>query len=536
MVDDSNVNVPDIGGATGVEVIEILVKPGDNISINSPLIVVESDKASMEIPSSSAGKIKQIMVNIGDKVAQGDSILTLVDSQYDEQKPAKIDHKVATVQEESTTKEWISNVTSSPINTLESIDVKIPDIGGAENVEVIDIMVTLGDEITKEQSLITLEGDKATMDIPAPIAGVVEHLALKIGDRVSKGSLILVIKSICNNNNDVSDLEKKSISTKTISKSERLSNVTLVDNQSLSAFLFAGPAVRRMARELGVDLTKVSGQGRKQRITKADIKAYVKKQLSTPSKPMQRTIGLALPTLPAIDFSQFGSIKSKPLTKVKRLTGINVYRSWLTIPQVTQFDEADITELDSFRKAQSISANQDGYKLTMLAFVTKIVSHALLMFPEFNTSLDETGEQLIYKHYVNIGIAVETPNGLVVPVIKNVPALSVTMIAQEMSHLSKKAREKSLTTADMTGGCFTISSLGGIGGTAFTPIVNGPEVAILGLSRSSMKPVFDGQDFKARLMLPLSLSYDHRVIDGAEAARFTRFIADMLYDIRRILL
>lgn len=432
----------------------------------------------------------------------------------------------------------------------QEIQVKIPDIGGAAGVDVIELLVNVGDEIRIDTPLVTLESDKATMEIPASQAGKVSAVLMKVGDVVSEGDVILTLIP--------HDADKKPLVVESVeepvlevmkptpepdvavvlevAKPDVLKPDVLIDtfiaNDKPSTLISAGPSVRRMARELGVDLSDVKGSGRKDRISKEDIQAYVKSKLANSSTAS----GFSMPQAPVIDFTRFGDIETKPLKKIKRLTGINVHRSWITIPHVTQFDEADITELDAFRQSEANAANNAGYKLTILAFVTKVVSKALATFPQFNASLDSSGEHLIYKKYYNIGIAVETPDGLVVPVIKAVNQLSVGEIAAEMARLSKKAREKGIGPADMAGGCFTISSLGGIGGTAFTPIVNSPEVAILGLSRSAIKPIYDGKDFKPRLMLPLSLSYDHRVIDGAEAARFTRYIADMLSDIRRILL
>lgn len=423
-------------------------------------------------------------------------------------------------------------------------EVKIPDIGGATKVDVIEVLVKVGDEIAKDTSLVTLETDKASMEIPSPIAGTVSKVLIKVGDKVNEGDLILMVTAAEAAALETSTEESSTAEPEIVEeikpepKSEIKPEVQAEPiQQSVSDFdesdsIAAGPAVRRMARELGVSLQLVAGSGRKSRIMKEDIEAYVKTRLSeAPSSG-----AFNLPSAPAIDFSKFGAIETKPLNKIKKLTGVNVHRSWVTIPHVTQFDEADITDLEAFRKAESEKSQQAGYKLTLLAFVCAVVCKALRVFPQFNASLDATGDNLIYKKYFNIGIAVETPNGLVVPVIKDVNQLSVAEIAQEMSRLSTKAREKGLMPADMSGACFTISSLGGIGGTGFTPIVNGPEVAILGLSRSIIKPVFLQDEFKPRLMLPLSLSYDHRVIDGAEAARFARFIAENLGDIRRILL
>lgn len=421
------------------------------------------------------------------------------------------------------------------------IEVKIPDIGGTNKVDVIEVMVKVGDEIAKDTSLITLESDKASMEIPSPVAGKVTKLSIKVGDKVSEGDSILFVET-----SKTEAVENKKTEPEPEPKAKQESAQLPMQQEPVAVksepapiamesdleSVAAGPSVRRMARELGVNLQLVKGSGRNGRIAKEDIDAYVKARLSE----APATGAFNLPSAPVIDFSKFGAIETKPLNKIKRLTGVNVHRSWITIPHVTQFDEADITTLEEFRKSESDKAQKEGYKLTILAFVCAVVCKALRVFPQFNASLDASGENLIYKNYFNIGIAVETPNGLVVPVIQNVNQLNVAEIAIEMARLSTKAREKGLMPADMSGGCFTISSLGGIGGTAFTPIVNAPEVAILGLSRSVIKPVYNGQEFKPRLMLPLSLSYDHRVIDGAEAARFTRFIAEALGDIRRILL
>lgn len=415
-------------------------------------------------------------------------------------------------------------------------DIKVPDIGGTVGVDVIEILVKVGDTIAVDTPLVTLESDKASMEIPSPAAGVVRAITIKLGDKVSQGDVILQLET-----SDAAPAEKavQAPVVEPVIQSEAKDLpvqstiepvVAVVEDQQSSNIISAGPAVRRLAHALGVNLADVHGSGRKLRVSKEDVELFVKNKLNEKSL----NNGPSWPAAPMIDFTQFGGVEVKPLSKIKRLTGVNVHRAWVTIPHVTQFDEADITELEAFR--QSEAGRTEGYKLTILAFVCKVVSKALTVFPQFNASLDTKGENLIYKQYCNIGIAVETPNGLVVPVIKDVNALSVSDIAKEMARLSVKAREKGLMPGDMSGGCFTISSLGGIGGTAFTPIVNSPEVAILGLSRSSMKPVYQGGAFVPRLMLPLSLSYDHRVIDGAEAARFTRFISEALSDIRRILL
>ena len=541
MADEIKIKIPDIGGATDVDVIEIMVKPGDEIKKDAPLITLESDKASMEIPSPDAGKISKIEVKVGDKVSEGDLILTLVAEQTKTSAAPK--QEVAKAEAPPKKEEKQEEIANKQAKGSQKLEVNVPDIGGATDVDVIEIMVKVGDSIEKDQSLITLEGDKATMDIPAPAAGVVEKLAVKVGDKVSQNSLILILSSDQRSEEEpvkqrkASEADKQEIaSTQALEKTEsskaEVPPALSTPEMAAGTSVAAGPAVRRMARELGVNLAEVKGSGRKSRITKEDVQLYVKTRLS--EKPVAGAF--SLPKAPTVDFSKFGEIEVKPLNKIKRLTGVNVHRSWITIPHVTQFDEADITELEAFRKSESEHAKQEGYKLTILAFVTKVVAKALKVYPQFNSSLDPSGENLIFKQYYHVGIAVDTPNGLVVPVIRNVDKLSVADIAHEMARLSAKARDKGLMPVDMSGGCFTISSLGGIGGTAFTPIVNGPEVAILGLSRSSIKPVYENGEFKPRLMLPLSLSYDHRVIDGAEAARFTRYLAEALSDIRRILL
>lgn len=423
------------------------------------------------------------------------------------------------------------------------IKVTVPDIGGASQVDVIEILVKVGDVIDIDTPLITLESDKASMEIPSPVAGVVSQLKAALGDKLSEGDLILLVQqeqSQSHNEPVVAAVSQEAEVIEQVQAKQETTPVVSTSAQELppalnndDAIVFAGPAVRRMARELGVDLSLLQGSGRKSRVTKEDIQKYVATRLAeSPSV----AVGLNVTAGAVIDFSKFGDIETKALNKIKRATATNVHRSWVTIPHVTQFDEADITDLEAFRKQEAERAKQADYKLTLLAFVCKVVSKALQVFPQFNASLDASGENLIYKKYCNIGIAVETPNGLVVPVIKHVDQLTVVEIAQEMGRLSAKARDKGLMPADMSGGCFTISSLGGIGGTAFTPIVNAPEVAILGLSRSSIKPVYVGDQFLPKLMLPLSLSYDHRVIDGAEAARFTRYLCDCLSDIRKILL
>lgn len=531
MANEIKITVPDIGGANHVDVIEILVKEGDLIELDTPLITLESDKASMEIPSTGAGIVSKISVKVGDKVSEGDLILIALSEEKAQAKTKQvIEEEVKPVEKQAELEQKRS--------ATQVLEVTIPDIGGATDVDVIDILVNVGDKVEKDQALVTLEGDKATMDIPSPFAGTIKELKIKLGAKVSQGSSVLLMET----NEGGAQEQTAPVANKPVELKEEAQNPTAktsvatpnsFEDEQDSNLMSAGPAVRRMARELGVTLSLVTGSGRKGRVVKEDINAYVKSRLT--QAPSGNGV-FSFPSNPSIDFSKFGEIEAKSLNKIKKATGINVHRSWLTIPHVTQFDEADITDLEAFRKSETESNKNADYKLTVLAFVCAVVSKALEKYPQFNASLDASGEQLIYKKYCNLGIAVETPNGLVVPVIKNVNQLSVVEIAKEMGRLSTKAREKGLMPADMSGGCFTISSLGGIGGTAFTPIVNSPEVAILGLSRAAIKPVYQNQQFVPRLMLPLSLSYDHRVIDGAEAARFTRYLSDCLADIRKVLL
>jgi len=528
LAEKQQIRVPDIGNANHVDVIEVLIKPGDEIAVEQSIITLESDKASMEIPAPIAGIVEEVQLKVGDKVSQGDVILTLraKDSQPATQKPE--------------TKQVEKHQEPEAKQATKTQEIPVPDIGNAKDVDVIEILVKPGDKIEKEQSLITLEGDKATMEIPSPLAGIVENIKLKVGDKVSQGSIILSLatsegtKAPAQTTKPGEQAVKTQAQTPDKATEQSKSVPAAVESRTSttqnSGEVHAGPAVRRIAREFGVDLTKVTPSGPKSRILKEDIQNHVKNVLANPSA----TGGL--PAAPKIDFNQFGETEIKPLTKIKRLTGTNLHRNWLLVPHVTQFDEADITELEAFRNAEKLNAEKQGYKLTPLIFVMKAVVAALKAFPQFNASLDSSGESLILKKYFNLGVAVDTPNGLVVPVIRDVDKKSVYQLAKELAEISKKAREKGLSVTDMQGGCFSISSLGGIGGTAFTPIVNLPEVAILGVSKAQIKPVYQDGQFEPRLMLPLSLSYDHRVIDGADGARFTSYLAHLLTDIRRVLL
>lgn len=429
-------------------------------------------------------------------------------------------------------------------------DVTVPDIGGAKDVDVIEILVKPGDKVEKEGSLITLESDKATMEIPSPYAGVVKEIKAKLGDKVSQGSLVLTMEvegaeaaaPKPAEQPKAAEAPKPAAAPKAEQQEQAPAKVEApkpapkaepVGEYTSSKEIHAGPSIRRLARELGVDLAQIPASGPKNRVIKDDVLAYVKNRLK---QQASGGAGIAVAAAPVIDFSQFGEIETKPLNRIKKLTGSHVHRSWVTVPHVTQFAEADITELEAFREQQKAATEKQGYKLTPLVFIMKAVVAALKAFPNFNASLDPSGEQLILKKYFHIGVAVDTPNGLVVPVIRDVDKKGLRELAQELAQISNKARDKGLAPADMQGSCFTISSLGGIGGTAFTPIVNMPDVAILGVSKASMKPVYQGGNFIPRLMLPLSLSYDHRVIDGADGARFSVYLAERLSDIRTLLL
>ncbi|NKB46864.1 MAG: dihydrolipoyllysine-residue acetyltransferase [Legionellales bacterium] len=517
------IKVPDLGGASEVDVIEVMVASGDRIAKDDSLITLESDKASMDIPAPQEGVVTQVKLKEGDKASQGDVILLL------EALPSAEATKQS---QQQTTK---TETTSADANQTTEQTIVVPDIGGATDVDVIEVMVTPGDQITKDDSLITLESDKASMDVPSPYSGTMKSVVLKVGAKVSQGDAIAVIEITDAAANQAAPIQPpETVSSETATKSSTPAATPSSPTQQQTASsneIYAGPAVRRMAREFDLDLTQIIGTGPKGRIQTQDVQHFVKQRMQA-----GRGVGLSVPTPPVVDFSQFGEVTSQPLTKIKRLTGENVHRNWLTIPHVTQFDQADITELEAFRQANKHHAEQQGFKLTPLAFIMKVVVKALQTFPQFNASLDPSGQQLIYKKYFHLGVAVETPNGLVVPVIRDVDGKGVLALAQELASISQKAREKRLMPNEMTGSCMSISSLGGIGGTAFTPIINGTDVAILGISRASTQPVWQHDQFIPRLMLPLSLSYDHRVIDGAEAARFTQYLADCLGDIRHLVL
>ncbi|MDN2487544.1 pyruvate dehydrogenase complex dihydrolipoyllysine-residue acetyltransferase [Kosakonia sacchari] len=526
------VNVPDIGGDE-VEVTEILVKVGDTVAAEQSLITVEGDKASMEVPAPFAGTVKEIKINTGDKVSTGSLIMVFeVAGAAPAAAPAQAAAPAAA---------------SAPAAAAGAKEVNVPDIGGDE-VEVTEVLVKVGDKVSAEQSLITVEGDKASMEVPAPFAGTVKELKVNVGDKVSTGSLIMVFEvegaapaaapaAAAAPASAAAPAQAAKPAAAPAAKAEGKSDFAEND-----AYVHATPLIRRLAREFGVNLAKVKGTGRKGRILREDVQAYVKDAVKrAESAPAAGATGGSLPGLlpwPKVDFSKFGEIEEVELGRIQKISGANLSRNWVMIPHVTHFDKTDITDLEAFRKQQNAEAEKRklDVKFTPVVFIMKAVAAALEQMPRFNSSLSEDGQKLTLKKYINIGVAVDTPNGLVVPVFKDVNKKSITELSRELTVISKKARDGKLTAGEMQGGCFTISSIGGLGTTHFAPIVNAPEVAILGVSKSAMEPVWNGKEFVPRLMMPISLSFDHRVIDGADGARFITIINNMLSDIRRLVM
>ncbi len=513
MAQIKKVLVPDIGGAESVEVIEILVAVGDKIAAEDALITLEGDKATMDVPAPFAGVVESIAVKVGDKISENNLILSL---QVEESATAEKVEPVAGAAKEKPKK-------TQPKKAGKSIqEVRVPDIGGAADVGVIDVMVAVGDKVEKEASLITLEGDKATMDVPSPFAGEIKSLKIKVGDKISEGDVILTMAAEGAAEEAAEEAAEKSEPTASTSTAVVAPTVTteMTRISTRKGDIYASPAVRRIAREFDVDLKQITPSGARGRIQKMDLQNYVK------AKMQGGGAGLALAAGRKVDFSKYGEIKTEPLSKINKASAANLHRNWVSIPHVTQFGQADITAMEAARQKHKKAAADKDIRLTPLAYIIKAVVRGLKEFPNFNASLDVGGENLILKQYFHVGVAVDTPQGLVVPVVRDADKKGLLTIAKELGELSAKARDGKLSMQAMQGGCFTITSLGGIGGTAFTPIINAPEVAILGVSRSSVQPVQEGGKFMPHLMLPLSLSYDHRVVDGADGARFMVFLTE----------
>ena len=559
------IQVPDIGDFDEVGVIELLVKPGDTVKAEQSLITVESDKASMEIPSSHAGVVKDLRVQVGDKVKQGSVVLTLeVVGAVSESNstPAQSQQAQAAIEKIAKTPTPSAAPVAAPAPDAAApvgpIEVRVPDIGDFKDVAVIELLVKPGDTVKLEQSLFTVESDKASMEIPSPAAGVIKELKVKIGDTVNIGDLVAVLEGSAGNAPAAVAPAAPAASAAPVpaaAVAAAAPPATAIASASVPAHQpgtpaaglpHASPSVRKFARELGVPLDEVRGTGPKGRITQDDIQGFTKAVMGGATQTKAQAAkapaassggsgeGLNLLPWPKVDFAKFGPVERKDLSRIKKISGANLHRNWVVIPHVTNHDDADITDLEAFRVQFNQENEKSGVKVTMLAFMIKAAVAALKKFPEFNASLD--GDQLVLKNYFHIGFAADTPNGLVVPVIRDADQKGIVQISQEMGDLAKKARDGKLGPADMTGGCFSISSLGGIGGRYFTPIINAPEVAIMGVCKSSTEPKWDGQQFAPRLMLPLSLSWDHRVIDGASAARFNVYFASLLADFRRIVM
>lgn len=540
MSTDFIVAVPDLGDFKSVDVIDVLVKVGDAIEADTPLVTLETEKATMDVPSTAAGRVAQILVSRGDKVASGTPLVRLA--------AASVASDVAPAAAEP------AKMTASS-DSAASVDVAVPELGDFKSVDVVDVLVKVGDEVDTNTALATLETEKATMDVPSTVAGRVLEIRISRGDKVSAGSVVVRIapRAVVSGVADIPSpaatrpvtvatpaalpavavspatrtVERNAFDVPAATRSVLEAGKTPIEDVGFSR-AYAGPSVRLLARELGVDLGRVTGTGVKGRITHEDVKGWVKQALSG---ALAGSAGSGLPKIVQVDHAKFGQIRVEPLSRIQKISGPRLHASWVNIPHVTQYDEADITDLEAVRATLKGKTEAQGVKLTPLAFIIRACVQVLKKHPRFNASLDATGENLVFKEYLHIGFAADTPNGLVVPVLRDADRKDVYEIARDLAALSEKARSGKLTAADMQGGCFTISSLGGIGGTAFTPIINAPEVAILGVSKSSMKPVWNGAAFMPRLMLPLSLSYDHRVIDGASAARFTADLSRALENV-----
>ena len=535
------IKVPDIGDFSDVEIIEILVKPGDSLKAEDPVMTLESDKATMDVPCPEDGQVAELLVKVGDRVAEGTSILKLQAAGASQQAATEV---VQAPTPSASAPSTDPAPTSGSVASA-SVDVIVPDIGDFEDVEIIEVFVKPGDAVNVEDPLITLESDKATMEVPSSDAGTIETVLVKVGDRISAGTAVVRLSTSggvatapsapAASTPEVAKVDSAPVQAAPTSSAAEPSKI----DETAFRKAHASPSVRKFARELGVDLSKLSGSGRKNRITKEDVQNYVKQAVTKAESGVATApaaSGSGIPAMPEVDFSKFGEIETQDLPRIKKISGKNLHRVWLNIPAVTHHDEVDITDLENFRKELKDEAAKQGVRITLLAFIMKALAANLKQFPTFNSSLTPDGERLILKKYFHIGVAVDTPNGLVVPVIRDVDQKSVYDLARDLGEMSVKARDGKLKSQDMQGGSMTISSLGGIGGTAFTPLVNAPEVAILGLTRSRMQPIWNGKEFIPRLMQPVDVSYDHRVIDGAEAARFVASLGKYLNDIRRVLL
>jgi pyruvate dehydrogenase E2 component (dihydrolipoamide acetyltransferase) len=545
-VTQETVLVPDIGGSDAADVVEVLVAPGDRVAIDDGLLVLESDKASMEIPSTVAGTIVEVLAKEGDQLAEGAPV-AVIETDADDEVGAESEDASTSAAADAEANSAASSAPTSPETTsvdteTATIEVPVPDIGTDDAVDLIEVSVSVGDAVDEGDTLVVLESDKASMEVPAPAAGVISKLLVSEGQQVKQGDLLLMLDGVASASS-ASRAEVKAPATPAAEAAQappssirnETSNIPAASDKPSAARgdVYAGPAVRRLAREFGVPLDGVTGSGPRGRILKEDLHAYVQRVMAAPASG---TAGAGIPLVPEVDFAAFGPVDTVQRSKIDKVTAQNMQRSWLNVPHVTQFDDADITEMEAFRKSLASEAEKRGTRLTPLPFLLKACAVALLRHEKLNASLSDGGETLTYKRYVHIGMAVDTPAGLVVPVVRDVDKKSLWELAEEVIDLAGRARDRKLKPSEMQGGGFTISSLGAIGGRGFTPIVNAPEVAILGVSRASQQPVWDGEKFSPRLMLPLALSYDHRVVNGGDAGRFTTELCTLLGDIRKLLL
>lgn len=536
--------IPDIGGHSDVNVAEVYIKVGDTVKVDDNLLMLETDKATMEVPAEAAGVVTEVMVQVGSKVNEGDVVIKI----QAEGGVAPAAPVAEPVKEQQAAPASEPTKAAAPTGGTQTVQVTVPDLSGHSNVAIIEIAVKVGDSIKEDDTIMTLETDKATMEVPSTATGVIKELKVAVGGKVSQGDLIMLVETVGGTTVAVANTAPASpqpsapvaasVATVEVAKAAPSAATVAVDEASF-AKAFASPSIRKLARELGVDLGKVKGSGTKGRITENDVKSFVKGvmtgQISNGAAVSSGSgVGLDLLPWPKVDFAKFGPVERKEMTRIKKISGGNMARNWVMIPHVTVFEKADITDMEEFRKQLNEEYKRAEIKVTPLAFLIKASVFALKKFPEFNASID--GDSIVYKQYFNIGFAADTPNGLTVPVIKDADKKGLVEIAQETSALAKAARDGKLKPTDMQGGTFTVSSLGGLGSTAFTPIINAPEVAILGVSKSAIEPVWNGKEFAPRLMLPLSLSFDHRIIDGALAAKFTTFLAQVLSDLRRMAL